>query len=218
MVSRASACGAPPPLAGARSFVLKLNIGSAGSPELAAHWQGLLAPGRQLHAAMLTSVVPQMREFSALCTLASAPQPLVAQLLAPLAPAAPQPPAAAPAPPPAASGASAAVPAALAAGPLGQAQLAPALLEALAGAYNGTQQAAIAACLEPRQWPWVLVQGEWAAPLAGARACWTAGRPPDECMVVRCSGWDQELGSRAGLVLLPGGWHRQAPPWWRGRG
>lgn len=131
---------------GSRGALLKLSLCSAGSPELAAHWQTLLVPKQQLHAVSLTSLVPQMREFAALCQLTSAPQPLVSQLLAPF-------------PGPDTVGAPPAGSTAAAAAGISNAPLPPALCAALAAAYNSSQQSAIAACLQPGSWPFVLVQG-----------------------------------------------------------
>lgn len=135
---------------GARSAVLKLDIGSAGSPELSSHWQALLTQGHRLHAVSLTSLVPQMREFAALCALRSTPQPLLAQLLAPV--------------PPQEAAAAAVAAAARAMDDDSAEVLRPAALPApmhaeLAASYNASQAAAIRSCLDARSWPWALVQG-----------------------------------------------------------
>ncbi|KAF6259514.1 AAA domain-containing protein [Scenedesmus sp. NREL 46B-D3] len=115
---------------------------------MANYWQQLLAVRGLLYMSFVASLVPNFREVEALCAIQNSRQgeQLLSQVLSPMPPAAPPLSSLAL---PGTAGSSSSSRAAV---------ISPLLRQALMAAYNGSQQAAVAASLDKR-WPIVLVQG-----------------------------------------------------------
>eukprot|EP00879_Flechtneria_rotunda_P007634 GHRR01008006.1.p1 GENE.GHRR01008006.1~~GHRR01008006.1.p1 ORF type:complete len:1552 (+),score=731.37 GHRR01008006.1:78-4658(+) len=135
---------------GYRLVTLWVCPSSSGSQLMTDHWKQLLISQMQLWLTVVTSLVPSFREFQALCAVQDAPatDQLLRQVLAPK--------------PPGSEPLSNLVPVnpntSARANGQSEACVPAGLRNALAAAYNLSQQAAVAASLDQR-WPFVLVQG-----------------------------------------------------------